>query len=96
MTMCRELKARMANDPHWVERVWFSDESNFYLSGTVNKSHCIYWGSSKPDMVIEKPLYSQKCIVWVAMSAQGIIGPFFLKTRQARQRQLIPRGIKMF
>ncbi|XP_053382297.1 uncharacterized protein LOC128549521 [Mercenaria mercenaria] len=55
----------------------FSDESHFHLDGYVNKQNIRFWGSTKPDFHDEKPLHSQKVTVWAAMSASGILGPFF-------------------
>ena len=63
VTMCQRLDAMMRDDPNWIQHVWFSDESNFHLCGRVNKTHCIFWGTSKPDRVIQRPFHSQKCIV---------------------------------
>ena len=33
--------------------------------------------ANKPNMYLEKPLYSKHVTVWAALSSQGIIGPFF-------------------
>ena len=63
----------------WIKRVWFSDEAHFLLSGHVNSKNAVYWGLSKPDEVLQKPLHSVKCTAWVAMSATGIIGPFWFQ-----------------
>ena len=63
----------------WIGRVWFSDESNFFLSGKVNKTYCVFWGSKKPDKVLQRPLHSEKVTMWAVMSSQGIIGPFFFQ-----------------
>ena len=55
--MSNEFLFRIADDPLWLNNVWFSDESHFYLSGKVNKTHCIFWGTQKPDKVLQAPLH---------------------------------------
>lgn len=57
---------------------FFSDESNFYLDGTVNAKNCVYWACEPPeDHFAETTLNIQKIGVWAAMSSAFIIGPYF-------------------
>lgn len=62
-----------------VDKLWFSDEAHFYLNSQVNKQNCRYWGNEKPDFYIEKPLHGERVTVWAALSADGIVGPFFFE-----------------
>ena len=62
-----------------VEKLWFSNEANFYLNAQVNKQNCRYWSTEKPDFYIEKALHGERVTVWAALSVDGIIGPFFLE-----------------
>ena len=77
--MCEDFLQRIRTDHRWLDNVWFSDESHFHLSGKVNKTHCVFWGKSKPDKVLQQPLHSKKVTVWAAFSSHGIIGPFFFE-----------------
>ena len=77
--MCEVFLQRIRTDPGWLDNVWFSDESHFHLSGKVNKTHCVFWGKSKPDKVLQQPLHSKKVTVWAAFSSHGIIGPYFFE-----------------
>ena len=61
----------------FLRSVWFSDEAHFYLSGTVNSRNYVHWASERPDEVIERNLHVTKATAWVALSAQGVIGPFW-------------------
>ena len=63
----------------FLSLLWTSDEAHFHLDGQVNSKNIIYWGSSHPDEVREKPLHSQKVTVWCALSMKGIIGPLFFE-----------------
>lgn len=71
---------------HWMNEneniadiLWFSDEAHFYSNAQVNKKNCRYWSTEKPDFYLEKTLHSEKVTVWAALSANGIIGPFFFE-----------------
>ena len=41
-------------------RLWFTDETHFWLSGHVNSCNALYWGYSVPDKVLTKPLHFDK------------------------------------
>ena len=77
-------RLKMANwltdHPSVFDRVWFSDETHFWLDGKVNSHKAVHWGSKSPDKVLEKPLHSEKVTVWMAMKrGGGLIGPFFFE-----------------
>lgn len=69
----------MVANIHIVDNIWFSDEAHFFLNAQVNKKNCRYWGTEKPHYYIEKSLHAEKVTVWAALSADGIIGPFFFE-----------------
>ncbi|GBM69368.1 hypothetical protein AVEN_272186-1 [Araneus ventricosus] len=60
-----------------VGNIWFSDETYFNLDGFLNKQNWRIWGTENPDVAVRSSLYSPKVMVWAAISAKGIIGPFF-------------------
>ena len=60
-----------------VRSEWFSDEAHFHLSSTVNSRNYVNWASERPDEVIERNFHVTKATAWVALSAQGVIGPFW-------------------
>ena len=67
------------NQPEFHRKIIMSDEAHFHLEGYVNKQNCRIWGSEKPKMIIEKPLYSQRLIAWCGFWAEGIFGPYFFE-----------------
>ena len=75
-TMCAWFLRQVREEEDFLRSVWFSDEAHFYLSGTVNSRNYVHWVSERPDEVIESNLYVTKATSWVALSAQGVIGPF--------------------
>jgi hypothetical protein len=56
-------------------KIFFSDESTFYLSGIVNKHYCRIWAPNNPYVTVEAAMNSAKINVWCAMSKTSIIGP---------------------
>ena len=56
-----------------------SDEAIFSLNGSVNKQNCRYWAPTNPHQLQERPLHSPQVVVWCAISAQAIIGPYFFE-----------------
>ena len=53
-------------------------EAHYHLDGRVNSKKNIYWGSTRPTEVSQKPLHCKKVTAWVGMFSGGIIEPFFV------------------
>lgn len=66
-----------------LNNILFSDEAHFHLNGHVNKQNCRYWAEENPKSKHQKPLHSPKVTVWAAISAQGIIGPYFFEDERS-------------
>lgn len=60
----------------------FSDEANFHVNGHVNKQNSRFWSETNPQQMHQKPLHSPKVVVWAAISARGIIGPYFFENQR--------------
>jgi hypothetical protein len=61
-----------------IEKIFIaSDEAYFYLDGAVNNHNCRIWSDSDPYIIIQQPLYPLKLLVWCAVSATRVYGPFF-------------------
>ncbi|GFW15166.1 transposable element Tc3 transposase [Trichonephila clavipes] len=65
--------------PDFHKRILFSDEAHFRLNGYVSKQNCRIWSEANPQVYVETPLHREKLIVWGALWAGGIIGPYFFK-----------------
>ena len=69
---CEKLLNLMNNDPNMVNQILWSDESNFCLSGTVNRHD--------PHFTVEKNIQHRASLtVWAGISSTGIIGPVFIE-----------------
>ena len=68
-------------DPTVVDKVLRSDEAKFHISGSVNRHNCVYWHESMPEQTVDLPLNSPGIMVWMGLTASGIVGPVFLEER---------------
>ena len=82
---CHTLIALTAIDPLFCDRVIFSDEAIFHTSGHVNRRNTIFWGSEHPHVIREHIRDSPKVTVWCAVTASGIIGPYFFENSIVNQ-----------
>ncbi|GBO33616.1 hypothetical protein AVEN_64562-1 [Araneus ventricosus] len=64
-------------DETMADRLIFSDESTFHMSGKVNRYNSQIWGTEKPSTVIEHDHASAKVNVFCAISSRKLYGPFF-------------------
>jgi hypothetical protein len=55
------------------------DEANFHLCGNVNFQNCHYWATKNPRNIHQKPLHSEKVIVWCGVASFGVISPCFFE-----------------
>lgn len=84
VSMCEWFNDMMEEDEDWIDNVWFSDEAHFHLDGHVNSKNTVFWGSNAPDMVLQRPLHSQKVTAWCAMNSKFIIGPYWFEDDHGR------------
>lgn len=76
-TMCAWFLRQLEQAEDFLKSIWFSDEAHFYLNGNVNSRNYRHWATERPDEVIQRNLHVQKATAWVALSARGVIGPFW-------------------
>lgn len=60
-----------------ILKTWFTDESHFWLDGYVNKQNYRIWGTENPRAFETASTSRTRVTVWCAVSAVGLIGPFF-------------------
>jgi hypothetical protein len=70
------MQLKMEEDG-FMERLIFSDEVTFHISGKVNRSNIRIWGTEHPHAMIEHQRDSEKVNVFCAVSRKKVHGPFF-------------------
>ena len=68
-----KMAQRFIEHPVVLDRLWFSYEAYFWLSGHVNSRNALHWGSNGPDKVLIQPLHSKKVTAWIAMRLGGCL-----------------------
>jgi hypothetical protein len=61
-----------------------TDEANSHFCGNVNSQNCRYWATENPRDIHQKPLHSEKVIVWCGVASFGVIGPCFFEDEAGR------------
>ena len=74
---CEKLLAMIEEDNSILDNIIWTDEAIFKLNGHVNRHNSIYWSSENPRIDIEKDFNVSGICVWIGISSNGIIGPFF-------------------
>jgi hypothetical protein len=79
LEFCNKMLGKYEINSDLLNNIWFTDESHFYLDGHCNKQNMRIWGTEKPENIIEKSAHPQYVTVWCAISAHGLIGPYFFE-----------------
>lgn len=74
---CLELQQKVSLDEGFLEKIIFSDEATFHISGKVNRHNVRVWGSENPHAYVEHVRDSPKVNVFCAISREAVYGPFF-------------------
>jgi hypothetical protein len=67
-----------------LNHVLKTDEASFLLCGNVNSQNCHYWTTENTRNIHQKPLHSQKDIVWCGVAFFGVIGPYFFEDKAGK------------
>lgn len=62
------------------EKIICTDEAYFYLTKSLNKQNNRFWLNEKTLDAVEKPLQDKRLLVFCAISAEKIYGPFYFST----------------
>jgi hypothetical protein len=76
LDFCLQLQDLMSSDDHFFEKVQFSDEATFHVSGAVNRRNVRIWRKTHMSMWgINMTLLKSMCFVQSLQSKS--VGPFF-------------------
>ena len=70
---------QQAVDGNFSKKISFTDKAYFTLCGYVNKQYCRIWGFENPQVIEERPLYSEKVRVWCVLWRESVIEPYFFE-----------------
>ena len=88
MTFCEEMIDFLDNDADVLNRLVFTDEAHFHLSGEVNRHNLRYYAEENPNVILTQPLHSPRVTVWAGVWAGGFLGPVFFDETVTGSRYL--------
>jgi hypothetical protein len=71
------LQELTSSDDNSLEKIQFSDETTFHVSGAVNRCKVKTWVSEHPHAYLEHQRDSPKVNVFCAIFSQKVYGAFF-------------------
>ena len=74
---CSTFLAKLKQETGLLDKIIWSDESEFRLNGVVNRHNCCYWAPSNPHQQIPIAEHAPGVMVWCGLTSAGIIGPYF-------------------
>lgn len=69
--------ALLEQNPGLLDKIIWSDESEFRLNGVVNRHNSCYWAQANPQEQMPVQHTSAGVMVWCAVTSTKIIGPYF-------------------
>ena len=76
LKFCESICAHIVNEqPDLLDKIIWSDEACFKLSGHVNRHNYMYWANKNPHLIIESQLNQNGVTTWGTLSSKGVIGP---------------------
>ena len=78
LEFAQQFQQFLKDGPGVLNSIWFSHEAHFYLDGHVYKQNMRFWAKEQPHRTVTRPLHPLKTTAWCAISAKGIIGPYFV------------------
>ncbi|KAA6400793.1 MAG: putative Histone-lysine N-methyltransferase SETMAR [Streblomastix strix] len=75
---CQALIDKAIEIKDFSNKIYWSEECFFELSGHVNTFNCYYHSQCNPHYTIDIPHSAGSLIVWCSLSSKGLIGPFFI------------------
>ena len=67
---------KIKKDGHFLNRICFSDEATFHVSGKLNKHNARIWETENPHITKEIECDSPKVNVWCRLLCNKVIEPF--------------------
>ena len=75
---CETYRGLVESEQDLADKITFSYEAKFHLSGAVNRHNCVYWAGDRPDNIdVDKTAISPGVTVWCGINSNEIIGPVF-------------------
>ena len=74
LEFCDVFLNEINENPEILDRILWTDEASFKLSGHVNRHNCVYWNTTNQHVVIERQLNQPGLTVWEGLHGQDAYG----------------------
>jgi hypothetical protein len=71
---CTDMPKHLEGDSLLLDRIVFSGEATFQLSGNVNRHNIVIWGSQNPHQIVEHVRESYGKLFCAVIRTQGVKG----------------------
>lgn len=79
LEFCDTMLIKFNDQPALLDHILWSDESMFYLNGTVCRHNDVAWGTHNPHNQLEVR-HTQQCVmVWCGLTSDSMVGPHFFE-----------------
>lgn len=76
---CDIWLSKFEENPDLVNKILWSDESQFKLNGRINRHNSCYWAQENLHVQIPVKNSEAGVMVWCGMTSSGLIGPYFFE-----------------
>ena len=76
---CNIMTTQFNANPALQDHILWSDESMFYLNGTVCRHNDVTWGPTNPHNQLEVRNSQQSVMVWCGLTSNSLVGPHFFQ-----------------
>lgn len=84
-----EILVKLEEDPLFLNKILWSDESRFHNNGIVNRHNCHYWSPENPYWIRETHFQQVWGVnVWCGIFNGRLIGPYFYEGTLTGERYL--------
>lgn len=73
----RMMVEKLDADSQFINHILWTDESLFYLSGSVSRHNNVRWGPKNPHEQEQILNSHQGVMVWCGLTSAGVVGPYF-------------------
>ena len=80
LQVCENILSEELEGDGILNKIVWSHEANFKLSGAVNRRSCVYYATENPRITTEKQLNQPGVTVWPGLSCKGFFGPVIQHT----------------
>lgn len=80
LIFCREMLARLDQDPNLFSKILWTDETTFCTSGSPNRKNLHFWADENPHKILETKRSGRRSLsLWCGILRNKIIGPIFFQ-----------------